>query len=177
MEKKMNRWSITTTSLTAIVLLLSLAACGGGGGGGEGGGSKPVAQQQAVVGMTLTGGSGTVGSVYLELELPDGFTLKTDAQGNLSEGVLITNQPDTYMESVYLPEGNVNYGLLRMASIRSNGFLTQKFCTLFHDLATNEVLPSREEFVVKTLTVTNLNGVRLSGYDVAISVQKQEVSQ
>jgi len=120
--------------------------------------------------MALRGSVDTIGSVALDLELPEGFIQGTD------QGTLATDLPDTYIEAVYLPENSVEYGLLQMGLISAQGFSSQQFCTLSKEITAGETLPSQEEFVVTALTVTNLDGVELSGYDLAISIQRQEIN-
>ena len=161
-----------------VFSLLSLTACGGGGGGGTtddgtngGGGLEP--SSQAVANMILTGGADTVGSVSLDLELPEGFTLEIDNEGNLVEGVLTTDlPPDTHVEKVYQQEDSFNYGLLQIAIINPYGFSAGDFCSI-HNLTAGDYLPLPEEFTVTSLSVTDLNGVELLGYDVTITVEQQ----
>jgi hypothetical protein len=159
-----------TVKLLMIAALLSLTACGGGGGGGT-----PI-QEQAVVDMSLTGGNDTIGSIYVELVLPEGFTLDTDSEGLPTDNALGTAIANSYIQANYMPEDATDLGQLNLALIGSNGFPAGVFSTLRHDLAAGEALPLETEFQVGTLTVTDLNGVELSGYDLEFTIQKQKVT-
>ncbi len=153
-----------------ITVVLLLAACGGDGGGAL------ATTQQAAYTMALTAGSDTIGSIYLELDLSDGFTLETDVDGALIDGVLTTSLTDAQMIVSYTPEDNVYYGKIRLSLISATGFAPGEFATMVHELANGESLPLLNEFVVVQLTVTDLNSVTLAGYDLDATITQQEAS-
>ncbi len=154
----------------SLLLFALLTACGGGGGGGEGG-TIPV--PHAVAMLALTTGGDTIGSIDLVLDLPEGFHLATDGAGGLLEGVLQEEIADVFTLTEYLPEDAFNLGRLHLVLISPEGFTSGAFLSLRRPLAAGELLPPAEAFVVSSLTVTNLEGVGLSGYDFILSLSQE----
>jgi len=161
------------TKLSLVLALLSLTACGGGGGGTT---TPPVTQQQAVVSMALTGGADTIGSLQFDLVLPAGFSLATDTQGNLDSGVLTVAISGSSVDSLYLPEDNQNFGQLTLGMAKASGFSPGLFATLIHDMVSGESLPLSTDFSVNSLLVSDLNGVPLTGYSLALTLQQRTVT-
>lgn len=155
-----------TIQLLLTSLLFCLAACGGGGG------ETPAAKEQAMITLTLAGGSGTLGALQFDLVLPDGFTLATDAQGQLINGVVTTSLTGVMVDDNYLPANAVNKGQLTLALISSSGFQAGASVILKRDLAAGEILPLGTDFIVNNLLVYDINGVQLSGYSIHVDVQR-----
>jgi hypothetical protein len=159
-----------------VTLLLTLTACGGGGGGGSDT-PPPVIPAppvtQTVVLMTLDGGGDTIGSVYFEINLPDGFDLATTVGGDLIAGVLSTDQIGAYFESTYLPETISEFGQIQFSLIKADGFTTGE-AILTRTMVEGEILPLVEDFGITALIVTDLNGVELTGYTYSFTVESQE---
>lgn len=69
--------------LMGIIMVLSMLGCGGGGG------AAPGTLGTTVAIKVVSGGvSGQLYGVHFEIDLPDGVTLNTDANGDLAVGVM-----------------------------------------------------------------------------------------
>jgi len=144
--------------LSLLLLIVSLSACGGGGG------SSPDVQE-ALVRLSLDSVSQTLGSVYLELDLPLGFTFEATG-GELADGVVTSNVSSSYIDSAYQPEAGADQGHLKLALISSSntGFNQISLFTITRPILATDPLPAESEFVVTDITVTDINGVKVAGY-------------
>lgn len=136
----------------------------------------------AVLSMTLEGGADTIGSVSLNITLPEGFILPTvtvvggfatDPEVFLDDGVVKTSIPDGYVMANYTPEDSSNLGQLQLYLVSAGGFMVGEFCTLVKKLDSDEELPLLENFEIVSLTVKDLDGVELSGYNVSLTMENQ----
>ncbi len=149
--------------LLLVTLRLCLTACGHGGDGTS-------ALDRPVISLSLVGDSATIGSLQFDLIFPQGFSLPTDAQGQLAADV-VTTVAASEISFNYLPEDALNLAQLTLARINANGFLPGQLATLTWTPAAGETLPQSSDFTISNLLVTDINGVDLTGYSLEISVQ------
>lgn len=158
-------------SLLLTFTLLLLSACGGGGGG-------PTPQPQKVtVTLGLQGDAATVvGSVDVDVVLPDGFVLEMDNS---------TNQPTATALSImvsgatfaanYIPESTVANGEILAGIIKGDGFAgNASLVQIFRTYAAGTTLPTADEFIV-TVVASDLDGVPLTNISGQINIDTQPV--
>lgn len=162
--------------LMLALSLLALTACGGGGGGGGEAPIQPAGPAQAVISLALTGGSDVIGSISVDIDLPEGFSLPVDVDGELIAGILGTNLQNATVLAKYQPEDALTVGHLRLVFIDFDGFSPGEFATLIRDMTLGEVLPLAVGFTVSNLTVTGLDTTELFGYNLDITVQSQVIT-
>lgn len=158
--------------LLPLSLLIALTACGGGGGGGE---ATPTPQAQKVtVTIGLQGNSAvTVGSVDLDVVLPDGFVLETDnvAQPPASALTLLIDNATTATN--YTPETSASNGGIRAAIIKTDGFAGNAgLMQLSRIYTAGATLPKTDDFMV-TVIASDLNGAPLTGITAQVNITAQ----
>jgi hypothetical protein len=175
-ETAMNRlFSILILVLSTSVLL----NCGGGGGGGgtTGGGSTQPTKAVVKIAMTGTLPTGTlIGGIDITVSLAPGVSAKstsnppeTDAGVVVASGVASTN---ALILATYTPSSGSAHGTARLLVIKSSGFGTGEFATVFGDIAAG-YNPTSADFTVNALTVIDLNGAPLSGLTAVFTVSNQ----
>lgn len=162
--------------LLSFALLFTLSACGGGGGGGTTPTPQPQAQKVTVT-LGLQGNAATtVGSVDIDVVLPDGFVLETDAATGLPTNaaltLLITGA--TFAPN-YIPETAAVNGAIKAGIIKSDGFAgNASLVRMTHTFAAGATLPNANDFMV-TVIASDLNGAPLTGISELISISVQAV--
>lgn len=159
--------------LIVFTLLFSLTACGGGGGE-----TTPTPQPQAqtvTVTVALQGNAATiVGSVDLDVVLPDGFVLEIDtATGQPTDTALTFLVPGATFALNYLPETTAVNGEIKAGIIKSDGFAgNSSLVQVSRTYAAGATLPTANDFMV-TVVASDLYGVALTGISEQISVSFQ----
>ena len=158
--------------VTAVLLItlfcFVITACGGVGGDG---GAQAT---EAVVTVTLTGPAATIGAVDLDVDLPIGFILSTEADGSLTPGVVTAADimpDDTLVAANYVPEVLPAPGQLFTGIASAQGFQPGAILTVIKTLAADEELPDPADLVVVTLDVFDLGANLLVEYTVTVDVQ------
>ena len=155
--------------ILATLSCFVFTACGGGDAGGASGEQST----EVVVTFSLTGPAATVGAVDLDIDLPVGFVLATEANGSLTPGVVVaadTMPADTIIAANYFPEITPAPGQILTGVISIQGFQPGAVLTIIKALAADESLPDPADFVVVTLAVNDIGGHPLAGYSPVVDV-------
>ena len=164
--------------LISIALLLILTACGGGGGGSDEDEETTLDPQAQQVTVTLgLQGNATplVGSVDLDVVLPDGFVLATDSSGQATAAALTFLVAGATGAANYLPatataSGKINAGIIKTDGFPGNADLLQ----ISRTYAAGASLPTANDFMA-TVVASDLNGATLAGISERISINTQSV--
>lgn len=154
--------------LFTFTLLLFLFACGDG--------DTPQEAHEVTVAFALQGNAATVvGSVDLDVVLPDGFVLETDSTNQPTTSAMTLLVPDATFALNYIPATVAANGAIKGAIIKAGGFAgNANLVQMTHTFAAGATLPNANDFVV-TFVASDLNGVPLSGVTGQISITTQPV--
>jgi hypothetical protein len=155
---------VATNALVPSLLLLPLLACGGGGGSDP----EPAAVVQRVELTVGLEGSGTIGAVDFEIELPEGFvgfSLEIDGQVSLANEGLIELGTGGIMGVNHIAENR----LLLISIVQATGFNARSdLFKISKVYAAGSVLPTEDNFMVTLIHVSD-GGPPLEEIDVLSS--------
>lgn len=159
-----------TFFLTAT-LLSSLTACGGGGGESTPAPQPQAQAQKVTVTLGLQGSAATiVGSVDLDVVLPDGFVLETDSSNLPTASALTFIVNSDYAVANYTPETPTVNGAINSAIIKTTGFAgNTNLMQISRTYAVGTTLPTVDDFMV-TVVASDLNGVPLTAVTAQVSI-------
>jgi hypothetical protein len=155
--------------LLTFTLLLSLSACGGGG--------EPTPQPQKVtVTLGLQGNAATVvGSVDVDIVLPDGFVLEMAPSGQPADTALTTLVLGATFAANYIPETTVANGEILVGIIKGDGFAgNASLVQISRNYIAGATLPTAADFIV-TVVASDLTGAPLTNISGQINVNTQPV--
>jgi hypothetical protein len=166
-----------------ILAITLLAACGGGGGGG---GAAPIVQPATVqpttatlelaTSGTLTTGTSLAG-IGISVILPAGVTVKTNADGSVSTGVVTVSgvaAPGALTPPVYtLANGTAPAKVtFVIASNAPAGFGTGEFTTVVCGITAGSN-PKTTDFSLTDFKPIDLNGAAVNGLTASVAVTMQ----
>jgi hypothetical protein len=145
------------SSLALVVLVLGMTGCGGGGDG-----ASTASQRKAVSEVSLAGLDQTVGGIQLNLNIPPGVTVQTDAAG-VSSGVveLVGASGSSNMQKTYTTDPVTGRGRLMLLIIEPGGFTANQSIKV-HLVITGSI-PRTADFTIDSLLISDLNGRTISG--------------
>lgn len=168
--------SFIKSALTACTVL-AVFGCGGDGGGGTSSTTPetpgaPTAVLKLSTQGTLPAGT-LIGGVDVTMNLPEGVTARADSAGATEAGVVAASgdaQGGTAVAK-YTDASGSTPGQVRAAVVKAQGFTTGEFVTINCDFT--GTAPTAAGFTVAALSVTDVNGVAITGLSVTPAVQIQ----
>ncbi|PLX68555.1 MAG: hypothetical protein C0603_05225 [Denitrovibrio sp.] len=107
----------------------------------------------------LSGFNDTAGAVDVSLSMPDGITIETDGDGNLTTGGFTGTVSDGYYHSKYV-KNDSDDGVFRLSMICATGFEAGKLGELNIIVSSVSLINQIE---INSVMVSDLNGVEIIG--------------
>ena len=152
-----------------FTFLLLLSACGS---------EDPTPQRQKVtVTLGLQGSAATVvGSVDVDVVLPDGFVLEMDnPSGQPIDTALSLLVSGATFSSNYIPETSIANGEIIVGIIKGDGFAgNASLVQISRTYAAGTTLPTADDFIV-TVVASDLDGVPLTDITGQINIDTEPV--
>ncbi len=139
--------------LICLAALLALSACGGGGSDNSGT-PVPVASSATVVTLDLSEGNAAIGTIEIQLTLPEGFTLESDPEDASSASnsvAILAGNGDGLLVTTYTPESPFENARLTLLLADAEGFAPGPLFEIVRVMASGDILPLSTEFTVESV--------------------------
>ncbi len=112
--------------------------------------------------ISVTGTTTPIAGIQIEVILPPGVSLRTDASGKVQSDVLQASNSNAMLASNYTPPSASMRGRVNFAMITNIGFYPGEIATLQFDVAPNVVV-SEGDFIFSMLKAVDLQGDSITG--------------
>lgn len=146
--------------ISLVCLMLGIAGCGGGGNSST---NSAAARKTSSVVNLPTSLTQPIGGLQLTLNFPPGITVDTDTNGQpLGSVVQLSGGPASLVTAVkYVPATAVAGGTLKLIVTDVNGFVAGESVSITMNIVSGQ--PAKSDFSVTDITISDLNGVTLTG--------------
>jgi hypothetical protein len=160
--------------LFSLTLLLVLTACGGGGGGDNEDPVPSVKTARVTIGIQKNDNTpeNNVGSVALEITLPDAFTLTVGTDGTPTSIIPLVGGLNSLQGTNYI------HPLLTLSLIDANAFSTGDLISFSRPLQSGEGLPAPESFQLLLTEVSEISAdgssttIQTGNYQATLTIEE-----